>query len=398
MRSTWLGGCPPIIAAGAALLSACWAAEEVCGDEDCALVSLSVLGPCESFGCGGNAQIADYTFHELHTGGSGTTLPNEQGFVLESFKSGEGAAHRLPVETPMSLEVQGDMLFGLVTGQPAVGGQELVGATLNLLAGPELMTIRIQTVSDAEFWVSAAGGPARAPTYQLTHVIGQPNRPWLDSPLFPSLETPICDPWPWPGPVLNLTAGWPGAAQTSDSLAGMAILFAGDRYDRPSVTVEVPGGQGWFNIGCVGTALAKLHLLRHTSAGSGSGTGPSWEQRQAMLKLLTADYCGDGRPSAVNGTPLFFQDQDGRFDPTPWLGDRVAEFEAIWTPAGALCLEDPRRPDPARTPADVRAEIVRACENSPVESRRRTIPRCTSEQLATWPSLGPISRNVDPLW
>lgn len=353
-----------VIAEAAMLLAACWHPNDLYGDKDRKSILSSLTEPCESFGCGGNANIDGEIFHELSVDG----WPNEEGFELLGFTSGQGAAGRLPIGRSMVVHVQNDMLFGLVDGQAPVGGQELVGAKFTLRNAETQLwqDIIVDEVSDMEFWIGAAGQPARTLAYKLRYdVSGRESR-----------------------------TGW--ACSDTPLSGNMALIFEGDRYDHEVITVAIPGESEWFNVACVGSALAKLHLLRHTSAGSGSPNSPSREQRQALLKLLSADYCGDGRAYARSGTPLFFRDQEGRFDPTPWLGDRIAESEAIWTATGALCLDDPRRPDPTQPYAEIRAELVSACENSPVESRRRTIPRCTTDQLASWQSFGPISRNVNP--
>ena len=380
MRSGWID-IDVIIVAGAMLLSGCLAPEEPCGVEGCGSISSSVIDFCESFGCGGNAEIEDTEIHELHSGEGGNDgSPNAHGFVIERFVSGAGAAPRLPVRTPMVLHVEGDDVQGLVAGQDPVRDEELVGAAIELrrVSGESQAvtsaSLQILGTGTIDFWVGGAEGPSHARFFHLAQV-GSSRAPM-----------PLC-PTPWGSDPDDVSY---------HPVDGMAFLFAGDRYDPTSVTVEVPGAPGWFNIACTRTALAKMHLLRHTSAGSGSAESPSREQRQAMLKLLSADYCGDGRAYARNGTPLFFQDPDGLFDPTPRWGDRAGAVESIWTSDGALCLDDPRLPFPGQTHADVRAEIVSACETSKVDSRRRTIPRCTAEQLKYWRSFGPISRNVSP--
>jgi hypothetical protein len=359
-----------IVAATPMLLAACWDPDEPCGDENCEAIASNLIAPCESFGCGGNASIGRTLVRELNANG----LPNEEGFVLEGFTSGDGAAHRMPIGTPMKLDVQDDRLLGLVSGQPTIEGVELVGARLHLrLPSGMYVFMRLGQMRATNFWSSPGTGQVAINIYEV--VEDGPNGKELCDSALSGQVTPD------------------GAIERPTN---MAVVFAGDRYDSHRGLVEVPGDPGWLNIACVGTALAKMHFLRHTSAGSGSTTSPSRVNRQAMLKLLSADYCGDGRAYSRNGNPLFFQDPDGLFDPSPWWGSRVAEFEAIWTAAGALCLDDPRRWDPTQSYGQLRAEIVSACENSPAESFRRTIPRCTAEQLASWRSWGPISRNVNP--
>jgi hypothetical protein len=134
-----------------------------------------------------------------------------------------------------------------------------------------------------------------------------------------------------------------------------AIVFEGDRYDPDNKTVsELPADKGWFNLACAGTAPFKMHMLRHTRAGSvtpdGTPRNTTLPQRTAMLKAITADYCGDGRGWTGDGTKLWWADAQGWFQhPT---ADIIAApdskgIEAIWGPSGALCLNSPRRlPEP----------------------------------------------------
>ena len=59
-----------------------------------------------------------------------------------------------------------------------------------------------------------------------------------------------------------------------------------------------------------------------------------------MLKMLTADYCGDGTPFTVAGQPLNWMDDRGTMkllQQPPQLG-----FEARWNDAGPVCLDKPR--------------------------------------------------------
>src|SRR6185295_14217582 len=84
-----------------------------------------------------------------------------------------------------------------------------------------------------------------------------------------------------------------------------AILFEGDRIDLVHKTVAVEPDPDWFTIGCSGHVLAKLHLTRNTIASTRSVPGvESFAGRQATLKLLTADYCGDGTAFTVAGQQL----------------------------------------------------------------------------------------------
>jgi hypothetical protein len=61
--------------------------------------------------------------------------------------------------------------------------------------------------------------------------------------------------------------------------------------------------------------------------------------------MVRADYCGDGTPHTVNGTPIDVYDGIGIQAPdTNWLVD------AEWGPDGALCVNSPRSAGPDQPP------------------------------------------------
>jgi hypothetical protein len=148
----------------------------------------------------------------------------------------------------------------------------------------------------------------------------------------------------------TLCAGTPDPREGQEVTA-MAVLFEGDRYDNVNKTVqEVPSGSRWFNVACAGTAMLKMDLLRYTRASA--ATPLTVPQRQTLLKTLTADYCGGGRPYTVNGHPLIYTDALGRVPGVPLdipgLLAKGATVEAIWGPDGAICLDVPRLVDRAQ--------------------------------------------------
>ncbi|WP_428261800.1 ADYC domain-containing protein [Haliangium sp.] len=131
------------------------------------------------------------------------------------------------------------------------------------------------------------------------------------------------------------------AADTSANNA-WAVLLSGERYSWSDKAVidAGPAAAGWFNIACEDNALYEMKFqgydpepallsLPHTTA----------NERQAALKMITADYCGTGYSFTETGTSLH------------WLNDALwsdngappaSSFEAKWGPTGALCLDNPR--------------------------------------------------------
>jgi hypothetical protein len=67
----------------------------------------------------------------------------------------------------------------------------------------------------------------------------------------------------------------------------------------------------------------------------------SWEgfadHHHACVRMLRADYCGDGTPHTITGTPINLYDNTGvQADTESWPVD------AEWTPDGALCVNHNR--------------------------------------------------------
>jgi hypothetical protein len=154
-----------------------------------------------------------------------------------------------------------------------------------------------------------------------------------------------------------------------------AVLFRGDRY-VPDRKRAMPNdvNSGWSFIACNGSAASKLHLWRHTYAGAFDAAGnivywTGLEQRTALLKAITSDYCGTGFPTfTITGTPLAFATAMEPLEfPAPRSGP-MASFEAMWGPGGALCLDHPRREGPGPGLRFSKAQVEMKC--------KRSIPSC----------------------
>lgn len=134
-----------------------------------------------------------------------------------------------------------------------------------------------------------------------------------------------------------------------------AFFFAGDRYDAGlKLVTAIDDKSGFFNIACAGSALAKLHLNRHTTLGSPGPRGVTTKQgeRQAMLKMFVSDVCGTGTAWTHKGTPLHWGNRTG------WAklsGDEYAH-EALWNAKGALCLDTHRLGPLYQNPSDIYGE------------------------------------------
>jgi hypothetical protein len=100
-------------------------------------------------------------------------------------------------------------------------------------------------------------------------------------------------------------------------------------------------GEGTVAIWCVAGALAKcVRFGYHPWRTLPDGT-PLAPYHRACVNLVRADYCGDDRPTTLNGMWIDLYDRLGIqvTDGDPSLG-----FEAAWGEEGALCVARPRVP------------------------------------------------------
>src|SRR5882672_2243324 len=200
---------------------------------------------CPSYGCGSNGPFLGISaiFHELDVNGA----PNNANVVFLDFRDSAG---------PLTLNVNGDRLQG-IRGNNVLEGPALTNSILRLRVDPPPATsissfasvpnpvtyeVTIKDVGYTGFWT---GAPATVPVYEFVY------RPEGDD------DNPVS------------LCGTNPTDEASRSFIGKALVFRGDRYDVVHKTVSETGaGDTWFNIGCAGTFVAKMHLLRHTLAGA----------------------------------------------------------------------------------------------------------------------------------
>jgi ADYC domain len=132
-----------------------------------------------------------------------------------------------------------------------------------------------------------------------------------------------------------------------------AVLLVNERYDidRARVLGTEPN---WFTIACEGSALYKMRFAGYDpEVPTGKPYSSTPEERQATLKMITADYCGDDESSFTEvGTLVRWQneykwcssDTNSGTKECPYfpVDTEIESHEAIWGPDGALCLDHPR--------------------------------------------------------
>ena len=263
---------------------------------------------CYDWGCTGNSPVmGPYRSHEFHTGGTA----NSEGLHIDGFWIG-GVRY-----TPV---VEG-YRFTARRGLTVKAGNQLVNGYFKVLDSNNVeFQIKVTGVSNTvTFWLGDADA---VPTYELRY---------RQMPL--GKEQPLC-------------ANPPGSLDPSSDAGSPApwlepfeaILFTGDRYEAATKRVwaiDGPDVLGWFNIGCAGSALAKMHLNRHTTAGAKGAYTTPIQARQSLLNAFTANLCGDGMSYTDPGTPLRWKNAAGwkpAFAPA-W------DLEAVWGPDRAVCLD-----------------------------------------------------------
>jgi hypothetical protein len=246
------------------------------------------------------------------------------------------------------------------------------------------------------------GAPASTATYKITITGVNPHHPfWASCPGCTNSEFPVYD-----FTATNLADGCdiefcqPGLSQDSEgkvkNLSGSAVIFRGDFYDDAYTVRTTPPADyddDVFNISCLGTAISKLHLFRHTSASRVTPSDPpppAVPQRQALLRLLTADYCGIGHPFTVDGTPirLRFDSSLAPTDPSLFAlspSSSIDSIDALWTGDGATCIGTPRL---AASASAILGKIQTTCREArhPILDCRYTVPVLAPPYLPPFPT------------
>lgn len=101
---------------------------------------------------------------------------------------------------------------------------------------------------------------------------------------------------------------------------------------------HLPSAHG-FNVTCTSGAIGKCVRFGYKPWKKGPNGESLWDYHQACVRLLRADYCGDGHAFTRDGTEVDVFDSLGIQSDTTAPG---MVFEAGWGPAGALCVQHPR--------------------------------------------------------
>lgn len=126
----------------------------------------------------------------------------------------------------------------------------------------------------------------------------------------------------------------------NDPLFPVVTVIRGETYDTEKKLVDSVDPD-WITFACADEAAYKTKRLGY---GPMSAFGPSTPavgiaERNATLKMITADYCGTGVSFTEQGQPLWVEDVSDLVNVPPGVDNWS---EAVWTADGALCLDTPR--------------------------------------------------------
>lgn len=317
-------------------------------------------GKCPPHICGMNAaDLSDGFFHELNLDG----LANDEGYSLVNVTH-DGNRYDLDV---VNGRFRATLTLGIVGAPMTLTGTALAGTRLRLRrvvdGTTSYRTLTIQSVArTTDFWAK--------------RVDGEPT---------PAIETYRFHVGTDSGYGAYLCQNGAGFVDPSSPVRAMpehhGLVFEGERIDVEALSIAPVTNSRWFNFGCAETALAKLHLTGHTRAAQAAGFSNSILERQTMLKMLTADYCGTGNSFTAAGQPLRWTDDDQTMT-IPSSVTRV--LEARWTPYGAACLNTPRV---LAHPTDASRELFPNVEMQ-IQDECQRPPTCgpwsTSYHLLSW--------------
>jgi hypothetical protein len=98
-----------------------------------------------------------------------------------------------------------------------------------------------------------------------------------------------------------------------------------------------------FMITCTSGAIGKCIRIGYKPWVEREGES-LWDYHQACVRMLLADYGGDGTGHTRDGTAVEIFDRLGIQPPEPEPAARAFEFDAAWGPDGAVCVRRTRIP------------------------------------------------------
>lgn len=178
-------------------------------------------------------------------------------------------------------------------------------------------TLRGPQLAGKEIEIGQAGAPLRL---RIDAVIADGGRPGL---------------WLHEISAFGSDGSWQNVCSPDADGKRLAVALAG--YTRADGSFVADPGK--LSIACTSGAQGKCLRFGYHYWAAGPKGESLLPQFQACLRMVRADYCGDGRSFTRNGVTIDLYDDAGiQFPETTGS----LPFEAGWSPQGAVCVHHPR--------------------------------------------------------
>lgn len=332
----------PLLATCAALLVLAPAPAHALGGDD-----------CEVTGCGGNTPIL-YGSPIIGLALDGSA--NSRGLVLDATLARVApAAGTSPCPDGATLDVQNGELIGR-WGSSTCARDGLIGMAISLwvpkspcgtLAGTanpvpcgRKARVRVRIAAVSSVWTWAVVGAQEVVTYQFVWHELPAEGGFSEAVVLGESICPLREAWmeEWQSDELPTHGAPPPYRDRWKEETDQLLIVHGETYFSDAHVDQGRRGPQWFNLGCVGSALAKSRLLDNNPIAAMW----QWRLRQATLKMLSARYQGP-RSYTSPGVALAYVRWDGKpYYGQPESGVDFSVQEAAWNENGALCLSHRR--------------------------------------------------------
>jgi hypothetical protein len=194
------------------------------------------------------------------------------------------------------MSLNGSELVGFGADGRALGGADLIGTRMEgILSSGDLLVLRIDSAQ-------LLPGPSEVWAYGVSYGLAD--------------------------------GTWPSLCGATDGVPVLALALAGVWNGQSGVV----GGGAWsesstsFTFGCRGAALAKCVELGYEPWQSIADVSLH-DHHLACVRMIRADYCGDGTAWTTDGIQINLYDDVGiQEDAANW------KIDAEWLPSGARCI------------------------------------------------------------
>ena len=239
----------------------------------------------------------------MHPGKPGRTWRAAGSLLAALFCAACGQQHASPPRELVSLTVDGTSFEAMDTQSRKWRSDDLVGSVLNVRLGNSTEKVRIDAVS------ADTSGTSGVVLHEFS--VARPDGQWR----------PLCKPAPDGSRAgFPLRGRWAANGQLNDT----------DPRE--------------FEIVCAAGAQGKCVRLGYQPWIQLPGGTSGMALFNACVRLLRADYAGNGQSMTRDGTPIAISDRFGIQD-RGW--EAGLSFEAGWNAAGAVCVHHPRVEDRA---------------------------------------------------